>query len=66
MTEISPLHVVVKFGKDVPIDARGTAMMAMERRLRDVTGLNCEVFMESRGDDSRLRSEMTAEQRAKL
>ncbi len=61
-----PLHVIVKFGDGIPIDARGTAMMAMERRLREVTGLNCEIFMEPKGDDSKLRSLMTPEQRAKL
>lgn len=66
MTEIPPLHVVVKFGKDIPIDAHGTAMMALERRLREVTGLNCEVFKESRGDDLKRRSEMTIEQRERL
>lgn len=64
--ELPPLHVIVKFGRGIPLDAQGTALMAFERRLRDVTGLNCEVFLESKGDDSRLRSEMTPEQRAKL
>lgn len=66
MKELPPLHVIVKFGKDIPIDAHGTAMMAFEKRLRDVTGLNCEVFKEAKGDDSVLRSNMTPEQRARL
>ena len=61
-----PLHVVVKFGSEIPIDAHGAAMMAFERKLREITGMNCEVFKEAKGDDSRLRSEMTPEQRARL
>lgn len=63
---IPPLHVIVKFGKGIPIDAHGTAMMAFEKRLRDVTGIPCEVFKETKVDDSKLRSEMTPEQRSKL
>lgn len=66
MKPLDPLHVEVKFGSGVPYDARGTALMALERRLREVTGLNCEVFVEAKGDDLKARSEMTPEQRAKL
>jgi len=66
MTVLAPLHVKVEFGKDVPGMAQATAMMAFERRLREITGLNIEVFKDAKGDDSRLRSEMTVEQRARL
>ena len=61
-----PLHVVVKFGSEIPGWAQGAAMMAFERKLREETGLNIEVFKDAKGDDSRLRSEMTSEQRARL
>lgn len=66
--EISPLHVVVKFGKDVPLSIQGPALLEMERFLRKLSGgvLWIEVFKEAKGDDSKLRSQMTAEQRAKL
>lgn len=59
-------HVIVKFGKGVPVDERGKMLLAMERDLRAATGLRVEVFQEARGDDSKLRALMTTEQRAKL
>ena len=59
-------HVTVKFGKDIPADARGVSLMAMEKQLRQITGTRVEVFQEARGDDSKLRALMTAEQRSKL
>lgn len=66
MSELPDHHVVVKFGKGVPADARGVALMAMEKTLRTATGERVEVFQEARGDDSRLRALMTPQQRAKL
>ena len=64
---IEPLHVVVKFGKDIPADAQGPALLAFEKNLRALTGgLWVEVFKERKGDDSKLRNLMTPEERAKL
>lgn len=62
------LHVLVKFGKGVPNDAQGPALLAFEKKLRELTKneLYIEVFRDAKGDDSKLRSMMTAEQRAKL
>lgn len=66
MSELPDHHVVVKFGKGIPADVRGIALMAMEKGLRAVTGERVEVFQEAKGDDSRLRALMTPTQRAKL
>lgn len=64
--DIPPFHVLVQFGKSVPSDAQGRAMLAFERHLRELTAAPVEVFCEAMGDDSRLRVMMTAEQREKL
>jgi hypothetical protein len=62
-----PLHVVVKFGSDVPGDVQGAAMLQFERDLRArMPGKWVEVFKDNKGDDSKLRMSMTPEQRAKL
>ena len=61
-----PLHVIVKFGSDIPVQHHGTILLELERVTRRVTGLRAEVFKEARGDDSKLRMAMTPEQRAKL
>jgi hypothetical protein len=61
------LHVLVKFGKGVPIEIQGVALLDFERKLRTLmSGAIVEVFKETKGDDSKLRSAMTPEQRAKL
>lgn len=62
-----PLHVVVKFGSDVPSNVQGAAMLQFERDLRArMPGKWVEVFKDNKGDDSKLRMAMTTEQRAKL
>lgn len=62
-----PLHVVVRFGSDVPSDVQGAAMLQFERDLRArMPGQWVEVFKDNKGDDSKLRMAMTQEQRAKL
>ena len=66
MVELLPFHVQVRFGSDIPVEARNKAMLDFERMLRNLTGLRIEVFQERRGDDSRPRNAMTQEQRAKL
>ena len=61
------LHVIVHFGKGVPIDVQGVALLDFERKLRTLMdGAIVEVFKETKGDDSRLRALMTPEQRNRL
>lgn len=64
--ELPDHHVIVRFGKGIPVDERGKTLLDLERGLRRSTGLRVEVFQEARGDDSKLRSLMTDAQRAKL
>ena len=62
-----PLHVVVYFGSEVPDDVQGAAMLQFERDLRArMPGKWVEVFKENKGDDSKLRMQMTKEERGKL
>lgn len=62
-----PLHVVVRFGSDVPSDVQGSAMLQFERDLRGrMPGKWVEVFKENKGDDSKLRMLMTKDQRDRL
>lgn len=64
---IDPLHVIVRFGSAIPSAVQGPALLAFEKSLRQITGgLWIEVFKETKGDDSKLRVLMTAEERAKL
>lgn len=58
-------HVIVRFGSIVPGDVQGVVMMAMEKHLRRL-GYPCEVFKDTMADDSRLRREMTPEERNRL
>ena len=60
------LQVVVKFPKEVPLAAQGSALLLMEQALRASTGLDVRVVKDLMGDDSKLRVRMTLEQRAKL
>lgn len=66
MTELEPLHVLIRFGKAIPVESHGPAMLAFEKHLRQLSGARAEVFKEQQGDDSRLRALMTPQQRAKL
>ena len=62
-----PLHVVVKFGSGIPAEVQGPALLAFEQTLRKlIPGQWIETFKEAKGDDSKLRAMMTAEERAKL
>ena len=62
-----PLHVVVKFGSDIPASVQGPALLAFERLLREMApGKWIEVFKDIKGDDSKLRVMMSKEERAKL
>lgn len=60
------LHVIVKFGDQVPSEAQGPALLAFEKALRQSTKLDVRVFKERMGDDSKLRIMMTKEQRDNL
>ena len=61
------LHVIVHFGNGVPFDVQGVALLDFERKLRTLMdGSIVEVFKETKGDDSKLRSMMTPAQRNKL
>ncbi len=66
MTDLPRYHVLLKFGAGIPSDKQGVAMLALEKHLRNMTGVPVEVFKETMGDDSKLRRSMTVEQRAKL
>ena len=52
------LPVIVHFPEGIPGDAQGVALLAFERHLRELTGLDCRVFKEKQGDDSLLRIKM--------
>jgi hypothetical protein len=60
------LHVTVRFGDGVPTSAQGPALLAFEKHLRQITGMDCRVFKERLGDDSKLRIKMTPIERDKL
>ncbi len=63
-----PLHVIVKFGSDIPGMVQARALLNFEKDIRSMMPNNeyVEVFKDSKGDDSKLRSLMTPAQRAKL
>ena len=68
---IEPLHVKVDFGADIPHEIQGPALLMLERSLRKMSAehgdrLWIEVFKDIKGDDSKLRTMMTALERAKL
>ena len=65
MTDTSR-YITVQFGDGFSRDERGPILLAMERACRAVTGQYDEIFLERLGDDSKLRSMMTTEERAKL
>ena len=65
MCEIPSHHIIVKFGNGIPSDAQSVAMFRMEKMLREM-GIPAEVFKETKADDSKLRRNMTQEQRQNL
>ena len=60
------MPVTVKFAEGIPPEAQGVAMLSFEKHLRAITGLDCRVFKERMGDDSKLRVMMTKKQREEL
>ena len=67
---IVPLHgvkkVTVKFDAGIPPSVQGIVLLNLEKELRKLTGLDCRVYKDLMGDDSKLRVMMTQEQRDKL
>lgn len=62
---MSDFHVLIDFGSGIPGHLQGVVMLAMEKQLRQL-GVPAEVFKRTAPDDSKLRSLMTVEQRARL
>lgn len=60
------LQVIVKFDETIPADVQGPALLAFEKHLRQLSGLDCRVFKERMGDDSKLRIKMTPAERERL
>ena len=59
-------QITVKFSDAIPADAQGIALLALEMQLREITGLDCRVFKEKMGDDSKLRIRMSQLERDRL
>ena len=49
------IKVTVKFDGELPSLDQGRALLAFEKHLRELTGLDCRVFKERMEDDSKLR-----------
>ena len=60
------LPVIVKFPEGVPDLAQAEALMAFEKVLRKLTGLDVRVLKDRMGDDSKLRVKMTPEERERI
>lgn len=58
--------ITVRFSEGVPSDAQAVSLMLLEKQLRTITGMDCRVFKEKMGDDSKLRIKMTQMERDKL
>ena len=60
------MNVTVIFDEAIPAEAQGVALLAFEKQLRQITGMDVRVFKHLKGDDSKLRVMMTPKQRDKL
>lgn len=58
--------VTVEFSELVPAEAQGVALLAFEKQLRALTGMDVRVFKHKMGDDLKRRREMTIVQRDNL
>lgn len=54
---VPPNQVIVIFGPNVKSEAKGPALLAFERTLRE-NGAECEVFMETMRDQNKLRRKL--------
>ena len=64
--KLNPLHVTVTFGVDISGEVQGVVLLALEKQLRAITGMDVRVFKDRMQDDSKLRRSMTQEQRNNL
>lgn len=66
-TNLPPYHVIVTFGKGFAAhsEAQSKVMFAMEKALREM-GIPAEVYKMTKEDDSKLRRNMTEEERKRL
>lgn len=60
------MNVNVKFDEGIPPEAQGQCLLAFEKHLRQVTGMDIRVFKDKMGDDSKLRVKMTQQERSLL
>ena len=60
------IKVTVKFADGLEPQHEAVALMGFEKQLRVLTGLDCRVFKEKMGDDSKLRVMMTKKERDSL
>lgn len=60
------LEVVVRFSPGIPTAVQGPALLHLEMELRAQTKLDVRVVKDLMGDDSKLRSRMTLQQRDSL
>lgn len=58
-------HVTVEFGRGIPVEVQGPVLLRLELLLRE-QGHQVEVYKRTQPDDSKLRSLMTVEERARL
>ena len=59
MPDLQPHQVLVQFGADIPTEVQGYALLEFERTLREVSGLPCEVFLNTMRDQNKLRRLIT-------
>lgn len=64
-SDVQPNHVIVTFGLGIPEEVQGQILLWMEKKLRAM-GVMAEVYKPVHPDDSKLRREMTKEQRNRL
>lgn len=67
MSALKPNEIRMQFGTGIPGQLQGEIMLALETRIRAAhPELDALVFKETMGDDSKLRVQMTPEERARL
>ena len=59
-------NITVEFGSGFAACDKGPFLLEVERLARRMLGVRAEVFMNRKGDDSKLRVMMTPEERKKL
>lgn len=60
------LKVTVRFDDEIPPEAQAICLMDFEKQLRNLTRMDCRVFKERMGDDSKLRVMMSKVERDSL